>query len=433
MLSLLLKEIKGQIEGKTVRSVYADRERMEIAITFSNGRSLYAKVRQPHIRMHLSDKAYPTTPDWTNVLKKHRLKRIEQVEGDRIVRMLFERRNPLGETEELELHLEMTGKYGNAILVKGGKVLKILRENLSPTRPLRPGLPFIPYEPRPYRGEGISRIDPHICFVEGKPVLRLEGPEEGKECTKMDSISRAIEVYYSLILSREEEREGKGGRDPQEEIEKLKKRIKEMETRMERAFRIGNRIMERLHILKRGDVIEVEGVEVELDDNPARVAGRFFEEYKRLRRGLEKLQQRIGEIQRKSRMREEGERGEDAGEEPSKPYRIFESPGGFRVYVGKNARGNDYILSSIAGPDDHWFHVKDNPGSHVILRTGRARPSEEDILFAARLALRFSKVASSGKGLVSHTQVKYLRKPAGAPPGMVLVMKEEVIPVRLED
>ena len=433
VLRLLLDEIKAQILRKSVKSVYADRERMEMAITFDGGRALYAKVRQPHIRMHLSDKTYPSTPDWTNVLKKHRLKEMEQIEGDRIVRMVFERKNPIGEMEKLELYLEMTGKYGNAILVKDGKVLRILRENLSPTRPLRPGLPFIPYEPRPYKSREITQVNPHICFEEGKPVLSLEGPMEGKDCTQMESISQAIEVYYSLLLSREDEREKEKGKDPQEEIEKLKSRMQEMEARMERAFRIGNRIMERLHILKRGDVVEVDGERVELNENPARVAGKFFEEYKKLRRGIEKLRRRIEEIQRQSRMaHEEKRKGNDVRKEPPKPYRVFESPGGFRVYVGKSAKGNDYLLSRIASPEDHWFHVKDNPGSHVILKTGGREPSMEDIEFAAKLALQFSKAASSGKGLVSHTLVKYIRKPGGAPPGLVIVRKEEVIPVRLE-
>ncbi len=434
VLRLVLDEIKPQIEKKTVKSVYADRDRMEIAITFSNGKTLYAKVRQPHVRMHLSEKAYPPTPEWTNVLKKHRLKAMEQVEGDRIVRLIFERKNPLGEIENLELYLELTGKYGNAILVKDGKVLRILRENLSPTRPLRPGLPFIPYESRPYPQKEFSRIDPHICFAEGKPILNLEEALEGSECIRMESISQAIETYYSLILSREEEEKKEKGRDPQREIEKLREQMHRMEERMHRAFKIGNYIMERLHTLQRGEVIEVEGEKVELDDNPARVAGRFFEEYKRLKRGLEKLQQRIDEIQKRSRMAQEEEEEESVEkEEPSRPYRVFESPGGFRIYVGKSAKGNDYLLSKVASPEDHWFHVKDNPGSHVILKTGGREPSQEDIEFAAKLALQFSKAASSGKGLVSHTLVKYLRKPKGAPPGLVIVRKEEVIPVRLEE
>lgn len=432
VLRSVLQEIKPQIQNSRVKSVYADRDRMEIAITFSNGKTLYAKVRHPHIRMHLSGGTYPGVPDWTGSLKKYRLKEINQVDNDRIVRLLFEKKNPLGEKENLELYLELTGKYGNAVLVKDGKVLKVLRENLSVRRPLRPGLPFIPYETRPYLEDKPLKISPHICFVEGRPVLSLEGPVEGVECIRMEGISQAIETYYSMILSGQEEKEEKE-KDPGGEIEKLKKRIREMEEEMQRALRIGSHIMENLHTLREGDVVEIDEKKVKLEDRPARVAGKFFEEYKRLKRGIQKLQQRIEEIERQSGIARENTKREDEERKgPSRPYRIFESPGGFRVYVGKSAKGNDYLLSKVASPEDHWFHVKDSPGSHVIMKTGGAHPSEEDILFAARLALQFSKASTSGKGLVSHTLVKYLKKPAGAPPGLVIVRKEEVIPVRLE-
>jgi len=436
LVHLIVSEARNLILNRNVKSVYADSEKMEIAITFSSGYTLYAKVRQPHIRMHLTENRFPPTPDWTNVLKKHKLVEIEQVDNDRIVLLKFRRKNPLGEMEELYLYLELTGRYGNAILVKNGKVLKILKENLSPERTLKPGSPFIPYPTKPSEIHIPDKLEPAICMEDGKPTLILENPSE--ECIRYPTLSSAIEAYFNAILTAPEEKKEVQERGRIEEIERLEKRLSTLQEEAENLFQAGNHIMSNLHVLNVGDEIEVAGRKLKLDDHPARVAGRLFEEYKRLKKGMEKLRQRIEELKRSERVirdiREEGGKTQEKGEShSSRYYRIYESPSGFRVYVGKSARGNDYLLSKVAKPDDLWFHVKDNPGSHVIMKTGGVEPSPQDIEFAARLALENSKAASSGKGLVSMTRVKYLRKPKGAPPGMVLLTREETIPIRLDN
>jgi predicted ribosome quality control (RQC) complex YloA/Tae2 family protein len=88
--------------------------------------------------------------------------------------------------------------------------------------------------------------------------------------------------------------------------------------------------------------------------------------------------------------------------------------------VGKNNRENDLLTLKTAAKTDLWFHTKNIPGSHVILFTDGKTPSDEDLLFAASLAAGHSKAGLSENVPVDFTEVKYVKKPSGAKPGMVI-------------
>lgn len=101
---------------------------------------------------------------------------------------------------------------------------------------------------------------------------------------------------------------------------------------------------------------------------------------------------------------------------PSLPYH-FIAPDGTDILIGKNNVQNDQ-LTRTAEPNDTWLHVKDMPGSHVIVCT--RNPSDETLLLAARLAAWFSKGQRSSQVPVDYTLRKYVKKPAGAKPGFVI-------------
>ena len=104
---------------------------------------------------------------------------------------------------------------------------------------------------------------------------------------------------------------------------------------------------------------------------------------------------------------------------PSKP-REFRSTNGLRILVGRNNRQNDRLTTKDAEKWDLWFHTQRIHGSHVILSTGSAQPDEESIAEAASLAAYFSQAQGSTKVPVDYTPVKYVKKPVGAKPGMVV-------------
>ncbi len=93
---------------------------------------------------------------------------------------------------------------------------------------------------------------------------------------------------------------------------------------------------------------------------------------------------------------------------------------GFRVLAGHNNRENDHLTFKMAGSKDYWFHTKDIPGSHVILFTDGRELTETAIFDAAAIAAYHSKGVNSENVPVDYTQVRYVKKPAGARPGMVI-------------
>ena len=103
------------------------------------------------------------------------------------------------------------------------------------------------------------------------------------------------------------------------------------------------------------------------------------------------------------------------------------SKNGFRILVGRNNLQNDKLTTKIASKNDLWFHTKNIHGSHVILITEGREPDDDTLLYAANLAARFSKAGSSNQVPVDYTPVKFVKKPNGAKPGMVIYQTNKTI------
>ncbi len=98
----------------------------------------------------------------------------------------------------------------------------------------------------------------------------------------------------------------------------------------------------------------------------------------------------------------------------------FRSSAGLRISVGRNNTQNDQLTCKSAGKGDLWLHTQGIHGAHVILWTEGGEPDEESVREAAMLAAWYSQGRESGKVPVDYTPVKYVKKPNGARPGMVI-------------
>lgn len=104
----------------------------------------------------------------------------------------------------------------------------------------------------------------------------------------------------------------------------------------------------------------------------------------------------------------------------TKPYE-YRTSGGYRLICGKNNLQNDQITFRLSAKEDWWFHVKNAPGSHVVMVIdGKGEPSERDFTEAASLAAYHSSLSSAERVEVDYTNVRYLKKPSGAKPGFVV-------------
>ncbi|MCI8324545.1 MAG: fibronectin/fibrinogen-binding protein [Lachnospiraceae bacterium] len=103
----------------------------------------------------------------------------------------------------------------------------------------------------------------------------------------------------------------------------------------------------------------------------------------------------------------------------SRPFHYVSSDG-FHIYVGKNNFQNDELTFKFANGGDWWFHAKQIPGSHVVLKTEGAEVPDRAFEEAARLAAYYSKGREQDKVEIDYVQKKHVKKPAGAKPGFVV-------------
>lgn len=188
--------------------------------------------------------------------------------------------------------------------------------------------------------------------------------------------------------------------------------------------------------------------------SPAKNAEKYFKEYKKSyaaeqalseltesdRRELLYFESVIDSISRSSTLSEIDEIREELAnggyikkitqKQKSKPKLLFNeytSVEGYRILVGKNNTQNDYITTKLASKHDLWFHTKNIPGSHVVVFSNGESVSDETILFAAELAALNSKASTSANVPVDYTNIKYVKKPSGAKPGMVIYTTNKTV------
>jgi predicted ribosome quality control (RQC) complex YloA/Tae2 family protein len=110
--------------------------------------------------------------------------------------------------------------------------------------------------------------------------------------------------------------------------------------------------------------------------------------------------------------------------------REYRSPDGWRILVGKSGAGNDHLTGRIAAPEDFWFHVRDYPGAHVVLKGAGAQPPDEAIRAAGAVAAWHSGARAERMVDVAYTRRKNVRKVKGGPPGKVILGESETVRVR---
>ena len=266
-------------------------------------------------------------------------------------------------------------------------------------------------------------------------------------------------------------------------LRKLAAQKKEREATLdrERLRRMGDIVTANLHAIQRGQTLlravdfydaEMGEIEIPLKPNlsPQQNAAKYYKDYAKAKHAEKILTEQIsvGEIEAQyfagvleELDRAENERDlseiraelEDGGylraadrqkkkqmrQAPSKPLE-FRSSDGFPIFVGKNNRQNDQLSLKSAHKNDIWLHIQKAHGAHVIIACGGAEVPDATVTEAAMLAAYYSE-AKQGQNLpVDVTPVRFLRKPNGAKPGMVVydryrtvyVTPDESLPERLK-
>lgn len=104
---------------------------------------------------------------------------------------------------------------------------------------------------------------------------------------------------------------------------------------------------------------------------------------------------------------------------------------GYTVFVGRNNKENDYLTLKFANKNDIWFHTKDFHGSHTILKlyNNQPYPSNDILVKVAELAAKHSKARNSSNVPVDYCEIKFVKKPSGSKPGMVIYTNNKTLNV----
>lgn len=282
-----------------------------------------------------------------------------------------------------------------------------------------------------------------------------------------DSIGEALDSLYINSDRREwAKRHGASARKVlQNNIERCEKKLAlyadalNSEEQMEKCRLYGELLTANLHSLKSGtdtaavdnyyaDPVEHIAIPLDRQLTPGENAQRYYKKYQKLKAArdmaivqreqtLSELNYLEGQLDNLTKCTAENELSElieelkdqgyikrDKGGRKkmklaaSKPMHFVSSTGA-DIYVGKNNRQNDELTLRFASPNDIWMHTKNIPGSHVIVK-GASEQDTATMTEAALLAAYYSRARGSENVAVDYTPRKYVKKPAGAKPGMVI-------------
>ncbi|OUQ84646.1 NFACT RNA binding domain-containing protein [Flavonifractor sp. An10] len=317
-----------------------------------------------------------------------------------------------------------------------------------------------------------NNLTPYLLVREGKPVdftflpVLQYGP--GTESIPWESFSALLDDFFSDRESAERVRQR--GQDLVKSVtnardrtaRKLGNQTRELEAtkNRERLRELGDILTSNLHLMERGmstfrtmDFYDPEGGEVDIPLDPLLTpqqnAAKYYKEYNKaktaeemltiqiekgekeleylnsvleniaLAEGEKDLQEIRQELTETGYLRRPKTAAKRAKRVSGKPME-FRSSAGLRISVGKNNSQNDLLTTKLAYKSDIWLHTQKIHGSHVILWLEGGEADAQSLTEAAQLAAYFSQARDGSKVPVDYTPVKYVKKPAGARPGMVV-------------
>lgn len=112
-------------------------------------------------------------------------------------------------------------------------------------------------------------------------------------------------------------------------------------------------------------------------------------------------------------------------------YIKLKTDDGFDIFIGKNNKQNDYLTLKKAKKNDLWFHVKDAPGSHVILKNDNRDFTNNSLLTAAKLAAKYSSLSKSQNIPVDYTFKMNVKRHPAKKPGLVTYTNYKTININI--
>ena len=480
--SLTLKyfayENRNFIKGAIVQKIQLP-SRVEMILTLRNlelaqNKKLYINInpKYPHI-CFIDDKTYEARnieipqkpPMFCMQLRKYlsgsKIKDFKYIEYERILEFYFDYFDEIGSLIQICLCVEFMGKYSNIILYNAQtKVILGVAHNISSdkssVRELYGGIKYV-YPPLKekldilkisyatfsqlntideisnnfyyFNKALLEKIenDDKLNFNFLQELASLNNPKYIADFWGGDSINSAIDNYFSKNMFSEliEGKKAKLKKLLSNDIKKINSNLKypPSEDKM-------------LKIKQEADDLMAKG--------EVKEAQKLYSQYKKAKTELEYSLERYNKSKEKSKYFEDvlfsiesassfeelGEIELELGIKKEKQNKIPKinklDYKGYDIYIGKNNKQNDYLISKIANGEDLWFHGLNYPSAHIILKVpnNKKEPDKDVVEYCAKLAKENSKARDGGKASVIMTKRKNLKKPPNTYLGYVTYKNE---------
>ncbi len=452
----LVKEIKEKIINLKIRKIQSyDNSSFSI---FFNKQNLYFENKKEAVIYLKDDKIQNTDKELNFVLKlkKHLiggiLKDIYLYKNDRIVVFEIEKLDLLNQLKKYRLVYEMLGKSINVVLINEENIIETsMYTNINASRSLLHGAEYVFPENKGFEINSEIKCKA-IIYLDNTLTYTDIYPE--KEKKEYNSLNNALNEYFkeNNNLSQLESKRKPIIKYIRRNIKRLEKILLkipqdlEKNKNYEKYKEVADILASNLFILKQGiekitlfNYYTNENIIIELDKNlsPSKNMQNYYDKYAKSKRRKNSLEKRLLEIKKELEYYEEQELytlkqddilgleqiEKELGLDNKKIkstrhskrtlYKIEKE--NYEIYIGRNSLENEQISFKIAKNNDLWFHSKDVPGSHVVLRANNF--DENMILEAATLAAKNSKL--NGTGEVDYCLIKHVKKINGGKTGQV--------------
>lgn len=352
-------------------------------------------------------------------LSQSRLLAAEVPEGERILRITVQPRSHYKD-RRVTLQLEFTGRHANAILLDDeGHVIEALRHIDADRsyRVVRPGVELLPLPPRP---------------------TKEEPPFEGEITARLRENYRRLLDRKMRSLREQKRRQIEKKRDKTLRLLQTLPDAEALEAEAEHFRELGNILLANLHTIRPYDreltTRDFEGKELTIPlpegITPHRMGEYYFNKARRSRAKSRRVHIERENLEAKLRFYDNILQAIDEAKEPYDLELLVPKQGrskrkkeklrdgelywieGYKVFVGRNARENQKLLE-LARSNDLWMHVRDLPGSHVIVRTDKQNLPESVLHSAAKLCVDFS-TPHPGNYAVDYTKRKFVKIQEGS-------------------
>ncbi|MDY6915581.1 MAG: NFACT RNA binding domain-containing protein [Candidatus Cloacimonadota bacterium] len=395
-----------------------------------------------------------TLNKFLEILKDTQPEKVSIDNQDRILKFEFSKIDIYNRENRYFLFLELIPRYQNIILTDGNeKILECRRKISYAENRTRQILPGLKYE-KPTTNFIITekKVRFPICLNENLQLEEnnLQGTED------MNLIFEKL--YYESVLEKRNKRiKQKKIKNLRQQISKKERKLDNLDKELQTASKEKkwkqyaellnanfNRIKNGADSIILKNYYEEGFPEIEIplqaELTPLQNVEKYFKKYRKARDGKKKiaeqiklteqeisnLELQIAEIQDKDFLIYQNE--ERGTSRTQKKYKRIKLGDSWQIFVGRSSKENDFLTKTLAQPHDWWFHTRIFKGTHVVLRNLTKQELPEELkLICCRLAAYFSKAKKSRNVPVDYTQIRYVRKPKGSPPGFVIYDKQKTL------